>query len=187
MDKRIIIIGGGVAGLSAGIYSRLNGFDTDIVEMHSITGGQCTAWERKGYRFDYCLHWLVGTSSGLFREIWEETHVIREDTQIIDHDIHSVLIGEDGSEFIIYANISRWEEYLILLGPSLTYYNLNLSMKGDLESLTEDEFFQPLVEILLNKYPWMQEIVDESEINSRGRLDIWSLGLRYGIQIGFIF
>lgn len=117
MNKKTIIIGGGIAGLSAGIYSRLNGFDTEIVEMHSITGGQCTAWERKGYRFDYCLHWLVGTSRGLFYDIWRETDVIRKDTQIIDHEIHSVLIGEDGSEFIIYANISRWEEYLLAMAP----------------------------------------------------------------------
>jgi thioredoxin reductase len=31
MAKKIVIIGGGVAGLSAGIYARLNGFDTEIV------------------------------------------------------------------------------------------------------------------------------------------------------------
>ncbi len=62
MNKKIIIIGGGVAGFSAGIYSRMNGFDTEIIEMHTNTVGQCTAWDRKAYRFDYCLHWLVGTS-----------------------------------------------------------------------------------------------------------------------------
>lgn len=47
MEKKIVIIGGGIAGLSAGIYSAMNGFDTQIIEMHTIAGGQCTAWERK--------------------------------------------------------------------------------------------------------------------------------------------
>jgi len=55
MSKKIVIIDGGIAGLSAGICSRLNGSDTGIIEMHTVTGGQCTAWERKDYRFDYCL------------------------------------------------------------------------------------------------------------------------------------
>ena len=74
MKKKIIIIGSGITGLSAGIYSAMNGFDTEIIEMHNVAGGQCTAWERKKYRFDYCLHWLVGTSKGAFHEIWKETN-----------------------------------------------------------------------------------------------------------------
>jgi phytoene dehydrogenase-like protein len=71
MKKKITIISDGIAGLSAGIYSAMNGFDTEIFEMHNIAGGQCTAWERKKHRFDYCLHWLAGTSKGAFHDIWK--------------------------------------------------------------------------------------------------------------------
>lgn len=39
MAKKIVIIGGGVTGLSAGIYAKLNGFDTEILEMHSLQEG----------------------------------------------------------------------------------------------------------------------------------------------------
>ena len=117
MGKKVLIIGGGVAGLSAGIYSAMNGFDTEILEMHKVAGGQCTAWERKNYRFDYCLHWLVGTSKGAFYDIWRETNVINSQTEIIDHDIHSRIINNDGDEFMIYANIDRWEQYLIGIAP----------------------------------------------------------------------
>jgi phytoene desaturase len=95
MSKKVVIIGGGVAGLSAGIYAAMNGFDTEIIEMHTIAGGQCTAWERKKYRFDYCLHWLVGTSKGAFYDIWRETNVINDQTEIIDHEIHSKIFDQD--------------------------------------------------------------------------------------------
>jgi phytoene dehydrogenase-like protein len=117
MAKKIVIIGGGVAGLSAGIYSRLNGFDTEIIEMHSVTGGQCTAWNRKGYRFDYCLHWLVGTRKGPFNDIWKETNVLNDNVEIIDHEVHTKVIADDGREFIIYTNLDRWEKYLCELAP----------------------------------------------------------------------
>jgi phytoene dehydrogenase-like protein len=120
MKKRVIIIGGGIAGLSAGIYSAMNGFDTEILEMHNVAGGQCTAWERKKYRFDYCLHWLVGTSKGAFHEIWKETNVINNETEIIDHEIHSQIFDKDRNEFIIYSNIERWEKYLIEIAPEDT-------------------------------------------------------------------
>ena len=120
MSKKIVIIGGGVAGLSSGIYARLNGFDSEIVEMHSITGGQCTAWERKGYRFDYCLHWLVGTRKGPFNDIWKETGVLDEKTKIIDHEIHTKMFDDNGKEFIIYTDLNRWEKYLCSIAPEDT-------------------------------------------------------------------
>lgn len=120
MKKKIIIIGGGIAGLSAGIYSAMNGFETEILEMHNVAGGQCTAWERKKYRFDYCLHWLVGTSKGAFYEIWKETNVINNETEIIDHEVHSQIFDKDRNEFIIYSNLERWEKYLIEIAPEDT-------------------------------------------------------------------
>ena len=40
--KRIVIVGGGIAGLSAGIYGKLAGYDVDIYEknFHRIVRGQ---------------------------------------------------------------------------------------------------------------------------------------------------
>ncbi len=120
MKKKVIIIGGGIAGLSAGIYSAMNGFDTEIIELHNVAGGQCTAWERKKYRFDYCLHWLVGTSKGAFHEIWKETNVINDETEIIDHEVHSQIFDKERNKFIIYTNIDRWEKYLLEMAPEDT-------------------------------------------------------------------
>ena len=120
MNKKVVIIGGGVAGLSAGIYGQKNGYDTEVVEMHTVPGGQCTAWERKGYRFDYCLHWLVGTARGPFHDIWRETDVITDSVKIIDHDVHTKIFDEEGNSFILYTNIDRWERYLIEIAPEDT-------------------------------------------------------------------
>jgi phytoene dehydrogenase-like protein len=117
MSKKVLIIGGGVAGLSSGIYGQLNGYETEILEMHSLPGGQCTAWKRKGYTFDYCIHWLVGTSSGPFHDIWRETGALNEDTRIWDPDTFVTMRMPDGEDFIIYADIDRWEQYLVDLAP----------------------------------------------------------------------
>jgi len=116
-QKSIIIIGGGVAGLSAGIYGQKEGFKTSVLEMHSVAGGQCTAWKRKDYTFDYCIHWLVGSGSGPFYRIWRETGALNDDVQIVDHETYSTIINEKGEEFIIYSSIDRWESYLIDHAP----------------------------------------------------------------------
>jgi phytoene dehydrogenase-like protein len=115
--KKIIVIGGGVAGLSTGIYGQLNGFETRIFEMHKVPGGQCTAWDRNGYRFDYCLHWLIGTKHSAFNEVWKETHVITDEVKIVDSEIHSMVYDTTWGEFIIYSNVDQWQEYLTKMAP----------------------------------------------------------------------
>ena len=61
-SRSVMIIGAGIAGLSAGIYAQLNGYRSRIYEMHSLPGGLMTAWKRKGYTMDGCIHWLTGSS-----------------------------------------------------------------------------------------------------------------------------
>jgi phytoene dehydrogenase-like protein len=58
--SRLLIVGGGLAGLSAGCYARTSGFDVTIVEHNLALGGVCTAWRRGPYLIDGCIHWLTG-------------------------------------------------------------------------------------------------------------------------------
>ena len=61
MTKKVMIIGAGLAGLSSGIRLQELGIESEIFELAPWAGGMCTAWERGGYRFDGCIHWMVGT------------------------------------------------------------------------------------------------------------------------------
>ena len=61
-EKNVIIIGAGIAGLSAGVYAAKAGFKTTILESHIIPGGLSTSWKRKGYLFEGGMHWLTGSS-----------------------------------------------------------------------------------------------------------------------------
>jgi phytoene dehydrogenase-like protein len=63
-EKSIIIIGAGLAGLSTGCYAQMNGYHTQIFEHHTMPGGVCTAWKRKGYTIDGCIAWLMGHKPG---------------------------------------------------------------------------------------------------------------------------
>jgi len=41
--KKVVIIGAGMAGLSAGCYACMNGYDVEIHEGHTQPGGLCTS------------------------------------------------------------------------------------------------------------------------------------------------
>jgi len=116
-DKTIIIIGGGFAGLAAGIYARLNGYSTQIFEMHNLPGGLCTSWKRKGYTFDGCIHWLVGSSpkSGL-HDMWEETGVT-QGRSFINMDQYSRFEDQEGRTLIFYTDIDKLEKHLLDFSP----------------------------------------------------------------------
>ncbi|MDD5700717.1 MAG: NAD(P)/FAD-dependent oxidoreductase [Dehalococcoidales bacterium] len=117
MEKSIIIIGGGLAGLSTGCYGRMNGYKTTIFEMHDIAGGVCTAWKRKDYTIDGAMNWLVGTRPGSqFHNFWEELGAAQE-WKIHNHDHYLIREDKEGKAFTMYCNADRFEKYLLELAP----------------------------------------------------------------------
>ncbi len=45
--EKVVVIGGGISGLTAGIYALLSGFEVEIYEKNAIPGGECIGWNRK--------------------------------------------------------------------------------------------------------------------------------------------
>lgn len=118
-DKSIIIIGAGVAGLSAGCYAQMNGYRTQIFELHNLPGGLCTAWDRKGYTFDGCIHYLFGTGDGQpFNAMWHELGAA-QDWQIINH-IEYQRITDGDKTLIVYADPDQLEAHMSALSPTDT-------------------------------------------------------------------
>ncbi len=118
--KRIIIIGAGIAGLSAGIYARKNGYAATIYETHFLPGGMCTAWKRDRYTFEGCMHYvgLVGASpSHMFHTQWKELGVV-PDMNIIHHDIFHSYQDQSGRTLNLYTDIDKLEKELFSLSPS---------------------------------------------------------------------
>jgi phytoene dehydrogenase-like protein len=117
MTQSIIIIGAGIAGLSAGCYAQMNGYKTRIFEMHDKPGGLCTAWTRKGYTFDGCIEWLIGTTPGTAaNRIWHELGAA-QGRQFIHHDVYQRIEGNDGRAISLYTNIDRLERHMKELAP----------------------------------------------------------------------
>ena len=118
--KSIIIIGAGIAGLSAGVYAARNGYDVTLYELHYLPGGMCTAWRRGGFTFEGCLCFigLVGSSPAhTYYGLWKELGVV-PGTKMIYHDIFHTFQDPSGRTLNIYSDADRLETELLSLSPS---------------------------------------------------------------------
>ncbi|KAB3534880.1 NAD(P)/FAD-dependent oxidoreductase [Alkaliphilus pronyensis] len=126
--KMIVIIGGGVAGLSAGIFAQKNGFESIILEKHHTPGGECTGWNREGYHIDGCIHWLVGTKEGTsLHKLWTTVGAL-EDVDIYHPD--TFMSCEHGDFTVnLYRDIDKLRSSWISISPE---------DKAEIEILCED-------------------------------------------------
>ncbi len=117
MEKKVVIIGAGIAGLSAGCYARMNGYDVEIHEANNLPGGLCTSWKRGDYVVDGCIHWLTDSRPGTgFYRVWEELGAV-QGRQMFDHDVFSSVVGLDGRTLHFYTDVDRLEDHLKTLSP----------------------------------------------------------------------
>ena len=117
MKKRVVVIGGGIAGLAAGVYAQKCGFDVTILESHSIAGGNCTSWKRKGYLFEGGMHWLTGTrkEEPLYK-VWKHIGGLNDDVKVHYPEPFSEYYHK-GTPIPIYRDVDLTEKHWIELSP----------------------------------------------------------------------
>lgn len=110
--KKIIIIGGGIAGLSAGVYAKMSGFDVTVYEKNPVAGGECVGWNRKGLHIDNCIHWLTGSKKGTaLYNVWTDIGALSDDT--IYAPIKAFFASKDGdTEAVLWYDLDRTEKEL---------------------------------------------------------------------------
>lgn len=121
--KTVNIIGAGISGLAAGIYLQRNGYETQIFEKHNIPGGLCTSWDKGGYTFDGCAHWILGSDKGSsFYKVWSELIDLKK-IEWVNHDIRMYIELKEvrdkygSNTFRFYTNLDRLQEYMTDLAP----------------------------------------------------------------------
>lgn len=115
--KKVIIIGAGIAGMTAGIYLQKAGFETEIYEKNPLPGGMCTGWKREGYFIDNCIHWLTGTREGSdLHELWKEVGALGDDVELYPKD--KFFSAElNGEEITFWRDKVRTRKELLALSP----------------------------------------------------------------------
>lgn len=76
---------------------------------------------------------------------------------------------------------------LIFMGPSVSLYNYQLTLGGDVTVDQENDYLQAIYDILKGSIPGLDQLVQDGEITASGANYSLGFGLRYMIQIGYRF
>lgn len=113
---KILIIGGGVSGLSAGIYAQMNGHHAVVCERHCVAGGNLTGWDRGEYHMDNCIHWLTGTNRATKTyKMWEELGVLGSVEIFQGESLYTC--EYQGTTLSLYHDLHRIEQEMLAISP----------------------------------------------------------------------
>ena len=151
--SRVVIIGGGIAGLATAALLARDGHKVDLVEKNAELGGRAGSWERDGFRFD------TGPSWYLMPEVFDHFFRLLGTTADAELDLTVLDPGyrvfvEDGSTPLdiaadVEANVAAFERLELGAGDRLRAY---LATARTTYDLAKDRFlyssFQSMIPLL---------------------------------------
>ena len=98
-------------------------------------------------------------------------------------NIHTVGF-ELGYQFILWKRVAL---DFVLVGPGLGFYNYDVTFDSNIAAETKAQITDGLEQLITQKFPGMNYVFSDSQINAEGVMKTNNLGYRYIIHIGFLF
>lgn len=93
----VIIIGGGLGGLSTGVMLSKEGLNVCVLEQHNVIGGCLQSFQRNGYTLDTGMHYVGSLSKG------QIMHQYFKYLGVID-DLHLRKLDENGFDYFHFID-----------------------------------------------------------------------------------
>jgi len=91
---------------------------------------------------------------------------------------------ELGYQFILWKRLAL---DLVMFGPGLGIYNYKAKFEDNISSETKEQLLDGLEQLLTQKFPGMNYVFSDQEINANGVMKTNAIAYRYMIHIGFNF
>ncbi|NGM67899.1 phytoene desaturase [Natronolimnobius sp. AArcel1] len=124
-DESVVVVGGGVGGLSSACYLADAGADVHVLEKNEQLGGRASRLERDGFRFDMGPSWYL--MPDVFERFFDHFDRTPSDYYELTHlDPHYRIFFKDGDQVDITPDLERtkelFEEYEEGAGEQLERY-----------------------------------------------------------------
>ena len=108
-DESIIVVGGGIAGLTGAALLAKEGYQVTLVESHSQLGGCAGTFKRGAYTFDVGATQVAGLESGgIHHRLFNYLGIPLPDAKILDPGC-SVVLGDGSKPINLWHDPLRWQ------------------------------------------------------------------------------
>jgi phytoene desaturase len=115
-SKEVVIIGGGLGGLAAGIRLAALGCRVTVCEQGESFGGKMNQWESKGFRFDTGPSLI--TMPWIFEELFEAAGSrLKDHLEMIPMHPLSTYSFDEGTRFTYTTDLPQWLETIRQIEP----------------------------------------------------------------------
>jgi len=89
-----------------------------------------------------------------------------------------------GYQFVVKKNFTI---DLIFMAPSVSLYSGKFNFDDDVVIDKEDEYLKAIRDILVSRFPFLDDLVEDGSFDTKGATSSFGPGLRYMIQVGYRF
>ena len=115
--KKVIIVGAGISGMTAGIILQNSGFETEIYEKNAVAGGELTGWKRDGVYIDNCIDYLMCSKKGSdMNGLWHEIGMLKEGLTMHSKDYFFKYSGH-GGQITFWRDKERTKKEMLDISP----------------------------------------------------------------------
>ena len=138
--KKVVVIGGGLGGLSAAVSMAQSGFDVSLYEKNNHLGGKLNRLEKDGFGFD--LGPSILTMKSIFQNLFDKSQVDMEDYfKSIRLDLEWRSFFSDGSIIDLYGDLDKMgQNNSDLTEKDMEEYTEFLEYCKQLYDITEDGY-----------------------------------------------
>ena len=74
-----------------------------------------------------------------------------------------------------------------MVGPGIGSYDLRTKIDGNINANEKEQLVDALQQLITQKFPGMNFVFSDHELDSDGVMDTWTIGYRFIIHVGFRF
>ena len=148
-NKKVVIIGAGVGGLTTGIYLAQKGYQVSIYEKNAYIGGRCSHISKDGHRFD------IGATLLMMPDLYEKAYQkmgknLYDELDLIRMSPIYKIIFPDGENISFSSDLKQLQQQLERIEPGsfnsfLKYMHKSYDCyKVSMKHIIDRNYFNPL-------------------------------------------